>query len=169
MLWCLYLRFSRWSQPLRKYFTWFPMLHLFASVGWTINHRYLLHLTRWSLPILSFLICIPALYQEEVFLISGNNFLEDFLLYLALGWGGLYSVDFILLEECSLFHELKFLLLKLQLMLLFERWCKVEGPLALAVLKKLRKGLCIINALPKGMLVSVFSFLVGESHLDEDI
>ena len=36
-------------------------------------------------------------------------------------------------------------------------------------MKELRKGLCIIDALPEGMLVSVFTVLVRESHLHEDI
>jgi hypothetical protein len=35
--------------------------------------------------------------------------------------------------------------------------------------KELREGLCIIDALPKGVLVSIFTFLVRESNLDEDI
>jgi hypothetical protein len=35
--------------------------------------------------------------------------------------------------------------------------------------KELRKGLCIIDALPKGALVGIFTFLVGESHLHENI
>ena len=96
------------------------MLHLFPSVRWAINHRYLLHLARGSLPILS-LLSIPVLHQKEVFLISADDFLQDFLLYLALGGRSLYSVHFIVLEGSSLSHELKFLLFKLQLMLLFER------------------------------------------------
>ena len=88
------------------------MLHLFASVRWAINHRYLLHLGRGSLPILS-LLSIPALHQKEVFLISANDFLQDFLLYLALGGRSFYPVQFIVLEDCSLSSELKFLLYKL--------------------------------------------------------
>jgi hypothetical protein len=145
------------------------MLHLFASVWWAINHRYLLHLARGSLLTLPLLLSIPAVYQKEIFLVSADDFLEDFLLYLALRRCSLYCVHFIVLEECPLFHDLKFLLFKLQLMLVFERLCKIEGPLPLAVLKELREGLCIINALPKGMLVSILTFLVRESHLHEDI